>query len=65
MIFTELREWEELVNSRNSGRLAAAVRLLTAHLISTAAMFSEKVRKDNLLYRIYLLVVGLKVFYRP
>jgi hypothetical protein len=48
MMFTELREWEELANSRNSGRLAAAVRLFTAHLINTAAMFSENVRKDHL-----------------
>jgi len=64
MIFAELREWEEeLANSRSSGRLAAAVRLFTAQLINTAAMFPKKVRKDHLLYRIYLLVVGLKVLY--
>jgi hypothetical protein len=65
MMFTELREWEELANSRNSGRLAGSVPLFTAHLINTAAVFSEKVRKDHLFYRIYLLVVGLEVLYRP
>jgi len=64
-MITELCEWEELANSRNNWRLAAAVRIFTAHLIDTDAMFSEKVRKDHLLYRIYLLVFGLKALYRP
>jgi hypothetical protein len=40
-----------------------AVRPFTAHLINIAAMFSEKVRKDRLFYRICLLVFGLKVLY--